>query len=211
MSEIDDIYRKNMPLKDRRARLEEVYGEEDYYWYLESEMFVRGPLKYIGEAIRDFSVVNDRVLDIGCGRGWLLNTLPSLRHYWGFDASSNAIEAARKKWGGVGSDGEIRKFVVCLLEDFYRVYLYEQFDVVVFGGILCFIKPGKRLELVRQYERQYRPKLIIIYDVTKTDLSVFREEYAELRYSDFFLDVPELPDSARKHRQVLVLTQKGEK
>ena len=44
----------------------------------------------------------ERVLDIGCGTGELLERIPSGVHYTGFDLSAGYVEYARQRYAGRG-------------------------------------------------------------------------------------------------------------
>lgn len=72
---------------------------------------------------------SSRVLDIGCGTAEILPYLPSGVEYWGYDISSEYIDAARRRYG---NRGHFR----CGRLD--RAQLDEQpkFDVVLMIGVL---------------------------------------------------------------------------
>ena len=56
---------------------------------------------YVKEYIR--VKTGDRILDIGCGNGDILEFLPSKIFYHGIDMSSNYIEDANKRFQGKGT------------------------------------------------------------------------------------------------------------
>jgi len=68
----------------------------------------------------------DRLLDAGCGPGYLLRYLPDV-DYVGFDPSESYIEAAREEFGDKG------EFVVAGIDD---ITTSGQFDIVVAKGVL---------------------------------------------------------------------------
>jgi cyclopropane fatty-acyl-phospholipid synthase-like methyltransferase len=70
----------------------------------------------------------DRVLDIGCGTGVMLNHLPSVE-YVGFDMSEAYIKACRKRFGDRGT------FHQCVVTP-DTVADYGQFDIVLAVGVV---------------------------------------------------------------------------
>ncbi len=70
----------------------------------------------------------DRVLDIGCGTGVMLNHLPGVE-YVGFDMSEAYIEACRKRFGDRGT------FHQCEVTP-DTVADYGQFDIVLAVGVI---------------------------------------------------------------------------
>ena len=84
----------------------------------------------------------DRVLDIGCGTGTLLEYLPETVEYVGFDASAEYIEAARHRFGNRG------QFVNQLLDQ-TAVEELHGFDRVTATGILHHLDDDEVLHLFR--------------------------------------------------------------
>ena len=70
----------------------------------------------------------DRVLDIGCGTGVLLDYLPKVE-YFGFDMSSHYIAACRKRYGSKGTFVE-KELTPDSVSD------YDSCDVVVATGVV---------------------------------------------------------------------------
>lgn len=82
----------------------------------------------------------DRILDIGCGTGTLLDYLPESVEYVGFDASAEYIDAARRRFGSRGT------FVNRLLDE-TAVAEYHGFDRVTATGILHHLEDNEVLHL----------------------------------------------------------------
>ena len=70
----------------------------------------------------------DRVLDIGCGTGVMLNHLPDVE-YVGFDMSEAYIDACKKRFGNRGT------FHQCVVTP-DNVADYGQFDIVLAVGVV---------------------------------------------------------------------------
>jgi SAM-dependent methyltransferase len=91
----------------------------------------------------------DRILDIGCGPGDILNHLPST-DYYGIDLSAEYIEAARARFGSRGTfiRGEIGKATV------------EQpgtYDLALANGVLHHLEEETALELFRLARSALKP------------------------------------------------------
>ena len=84
----------------------------------------------------------DRILDIGCGTGTLLDYLPESVEYVGFDASAEYIEAAKRRFGNRGT------FVNRLLDE-TSLEEYDGFDRVTATGILHHLEDDEVLHLFR--------------------------------------------------------------
>jgi SAM-dependent methyltransferase len=83
---------------------------------------------------------NDRILEIGCGPGTIVPYLPSTE-YVGFDASSDYIEQARRRFPS-------GKFV-CERVSQYTLPEREYFDLVLALGILHHLDNSEALQLFR--------------------------------------------------------------
>src|SRR6185503_20595904 len=82
--------------------------------------------KYVNEIIRP--VDGCRILDIGCGEGYILNFLASNIDYVGYDISFSYIEFAKEKFKGRGRFVNARVSDMKLKED-------ELFDIVLATGL----------------------------------------------------------------------------
>lgn len=71
----------------------------------------------------------ERILDIGCGPGDVLEVLPEGCEYVGFDANPDYIEAARRRFGSRGRF-EVRYVTPQVVKEF------EDFDLVMANGVL---------------------------------------------------------------------------
>jgi len=86
----------------------------------------RGRRVYVQSYIRPKS--GDRVLDIGCGPGDILEALPDVVYY-GFDSNAEYIDAARRRFGSRAT------FEVAMVNP-DLVKQYDGFDLVLATGVL---------------------------------------------------------------------------
>src|SRR6266566_1436524 len=75
------------------------------------------------------AVAGDRILDIGCGPGDILDSLPPV-DYYGFDLNDAYIRFARRKYSGRG------KFYCLAVENSFLPGEPHSFDIVIANGIL---------------------------------------------------------------------------
>jgi SAM-dependent methyltransferase len=91
----------------------------------------------------------NRILDIGCGTGVLLDYLPET-DYVGFDMSAHYIAACRKRHGSKGT------FHQCeLTAD--TVADYGEFDIVVATGVVHHLDDGAAKNLCNMAREALRP------------------------------------------------------
>lgn len=95
---------------------------------------------FINQYVRP--VTGDRILDIGCGPGNILDHLPQQIDYFGFDFNPSYIESATKRYGYCG------KFF-CQRVAEAQVFLEqpESFDIVMAIGILHHLDDTEALQL----------------------------------------------------------------
>lgn len=91
----------------------------------------------------------DRILDIGCGTGVLLDYLPRV-DYVGFDMSEHYISACRKRYGGKGTFYH-RELTAETVAD------YGEFDIVVATGVLHHLDNGAAGNLCRLARKALYP------------------------------------------------------
>lgn len=105
---------------------------------------------FINQYVRP--VTGDRILDIGCGPGNILDYLPQQIDYFGFDFNTSYIESATKRYGYRG------KFF-CQRVAEAQVFLEqpESFDIVMAIGILHHLDDAEALHLFEIAKRALKP------------------------------------------------------
>jgi cyclopropane fatty-acyl-phospholipid synthase-like methyltransferase len=96
--------------------------------------------KYVNEIIRP--VDGSRILDIGCGEGYILNFLSHNIDYVGYDISSPYIEYAKEKFRGRGRFVNARVSEMKLNEN-------ELFDIVLATGLLHHLDDREGVDLFK--------------------------------------------------------------
>lgn len=107
-----------------------------------------GRATFVREYVRARS--GDRVLDVGCGTGDLLETLPAGVEYVGFDLSERYVEAARARYGARGT-------FHCRPVGREAVAEPGGFDLAVACGVLHHLDDGAAGELMELARRALRP------------------------------------------------------
>lgn len=82
----------------------------------------------------------DKILDIGCGTGDVLEFMPDVR-YAGYDANPKYIEAAKKKQMARGD------FICAYVED-YALPDPESYDLVLANGVFHHLNDASALKLL---------------------------------------------------------------
>jgi SAM-dependent methyltransferase len=90
----------------------------------------------------------ERVLDVGCGTGELLERIPSGVQYTGFDLSAAYIEYARQRYAGRGEFS---------CQDIHDAPIEEQYDLVFAVCVLHHLDDHETVELFRKTAAQLRP------------------------------------------------------
>jgi SAM-dependent methyltransferase len=85
---------------------------------------------------------NDKLLDIGCGTGNILDYLPKNIEYTGFDANHQYIEAAQKRYGH-------RATFICERINTTHLGKYSLFDLVLVDGVLHHLDDREVLQLFK--------------------------------------------------------------
>jgi SAM-dependent methyltransferase len=98
-----------------------------------------------------------RVLDIGCGTGDILEVLPAVE-YWGYDASAEYIERARARFGTRGT-------FTCRAVDESLPVAAAGFDLVIAHGLLHHLDDAAAATLFRIARRALKPGgRLVTYD-----------------------------------------------
>jgi predicted TPR repeat methyltransferase len=166
-----------------------------------SDMFSKGAYDYFYE--KEFEKVYDHVvslirlglfrniLDVGCWTGMLADALERADYdgnYCGFDLCKEAIEKANQKKYSFKSEFKVQSWD--------RIEKDKQYDVIYFGGVFYYLQENKKL-FYDIYRKAYLPRLVIIQDLMKTDLSYFQEATKKI----FYLNIK--TNEERKFRQVI--------
>jgi SAM-dependent methyltransferase len=97
-----------------------------------------------------------RVLDLGCGTGDILEVLPQV-HYTGYDASPDYIGRARRRFGHRGA------FHCAAIDEGFSPG--TGFDVVIAHGVLHHLDDGEAATLFRVARRALKPGgRLVTYD-----------------------------------------------
>ncbi|MBI5599779.1 MAG: class I SAM-dependent methyltransferase [Deltaproteobacteria bacterium] len=102
---------------------------------------------YVKEYIRPKS--KDRVLDIGCGPGDILEYLGDVE-YVGFDMDARYIDAAKKRFRGRGAffRGNVSE---------ETIKEYSGFDIVLANGVLHHLNDAEAMGLLRLAKKALKP------------------------------------------------------
>ena len=101
---------------------------------------VNGSTIFVKESVRPKE--NDKVLDIGCGTSNILHYFPKYIEYTGFDANTQYIEAAQKRYSN-------RATFVCEQINTTNFTKYSQFDIVLAIGVLHHLDDREALQLFK--------------------------------------------------------------
>jgi SAM-dependent methyltransferase len=110
--------------------------------------FFSARTRAIGEYLK--LKAGDRVLDIGCGPGFIANHLPAGVIYNGFDIDRRYISYAQKHFGNRG------KFH-CEIFDQESARQFEGVDVVMMNGLLHHVDDQTALNLLKTAKAVLRP------------------------------------------------------
>lgn len=102
--------------------------------------------------VRDFikPEANQKVLDIGCGTGHILNYLPPNMEYTGYDLNTNYIETAKKRYGHKG------KFYNNRVSD-HPDQNADYYDIVLANALLHHLTDEEASEVFRTAYQALKP------------------------------------------------------
>ncbi len=174
--------------------------EQDYYWYLKSEQFIKAFLKPIAGIINS---AGEPCLDVACGEAILadLVTVP----YWGFDGSEIAINKARIRISNTDPSKIQTNSITLGIGRIEQPTATGEYGTIVFGGVMeVLIKPDKRVPLLEMYQEKYRAKRFIIYDLERLDTTEIEQRYGKpVIELHGCTNVPYIVD-VKNHRKILV-------
>jgi len=182
--------RRRAPTKER---LNQVYGPENYYSYLNSKEFKESCFKYIADCIEEIGP-NSSILEIGCGLCSLLGLLKNSHPYIGFDLSDVAVKNAKKIW-------EHREDTEIYVGDFetFLEYAPLSVDIVLSGNCLIHIKEELREHFVEKYIVDTDAKYFIVYELQSVDTG-FMSRHKLVKKKNFYVDMPNLLEVKKKRK-----------
>lgn len=100
---------------------------------------------------------NQKILDIGCGPGDILDFLPEV-DYIGIDLDSSYIEKAKKKYSNRGT-------FICSGVNKFNINEPETFDIVIASGVLHHLNDKECIKLFKLAYKAMKPNgRLITYD-----------------------------------------------
>ena len=95
-------------------------------------------------------VPGQKILDIGCGPGNILDYLPKM-DYYGFDVDQDYIDAANKKYGDRGT-------FICSNANTFKVSEPNSFDLVIATGVIHHLNDSDSKRLFEIAAEALKPK-----------------------------------------------------
>lgn len=178
-------------LNQSPGELADLYGPQDYYWYLRSPAFQTAFLQPMGESLSGLG----SILDVGCGEGQLADHVPGAE-YVGLEGSARAVRRARIKRPKADVRlGRIEQPGLCFPPE-------ARFNVLVFGGVLeVLVRPEKRVGFLDAYRQRFGAKFVLIYDLLRLDTAPLDSLFAFQGGFEASADLEGIPD-VKRHRKV---------
>ncbi|WP_204346405.1 class I SAM-dependent methyltransferase [Psychroserpens algicola] len=98
--------------------------------------------------------VGQKILDIGCGPGNILDYLPEM-DYYGFDVDPEYIEAAKKNYGDRGT-------FICANASEFKVSEPHSFDVVIATGVIHHLNDSETKRLFEIAAEALKPNARLV-------------------------------------------------
>ena len=135
---------------------------------------------------------NQKLLDIGCGPGYVIDFLPEV-DYVGFDIDSNYIQTAKQKYSN-------KLFTCSSIADFH-IENPKTFDVVMCAGVLHHLNDQEADELFTLAKRALKPngRLVTLDGCYTNNQNIFAKKLLDLDRGQYVRTEEEYLKLATKH------------
>jgi SAM-dependent methyltransferase len=163
-----------------------LYGKP----YPNAEEAARGAavLKYLAH-LRQRHIAPDvapRLLDLGCGRGWLTTLLSTFGHCEGIEPSQGAVEFARRNFPGVS-------FRVGVMADLLQSPDFTPYDIIVSGEVIEHVPWPHKTQFVKEIRLGLGERGHCIITTPRRELLwIFQRNHAAIQVVEDWLTEKEL-------------------